>query len=880
MSKTPPKYPLHFFRWFCNPEYAEDIEGDLLERFIKRTNENRAAKWLFTLDVLKLFRPGIIRSFEGSIKLNYYGMFKQNIKLGWRNILKYKAFFGINISGLAIGIATCLMILLFVFDELSYDRYNDKVDRIARIVLIGEVQGESIREAIVPPPAALTLEQEISQVEIGTRLTSRGKPLILHEDKKFRESSFAYADPNFFQVFTLPFIQGDPSTALKEPNAVVITKSESFKYFGKEDAIGKLLEFKEWGKTLKVTGVIEDVPFNSHFHFDLFGSMEGWEASKTPTWLEGDFSSYVLLKEGVDISEVQEQIPSVLAKHLGPQLQKVMGITLEQFEQGGNQIGLFLQPLADVHLHSNFSAASELEPGGDINTVYIFSAIALFVLLVACVNFMNLSTAAASRRSKEVGIKKVLGSAKGQLLVQFLTESFLATLAAMMLAPALVVASLPFFNSLSGKVFHASDFLNLELLLVYALFGFLLSILAGAYPAFVLSSFRPLEALKNKFVNAGGKGMRSSLVVFQFAVSTVLIIGAIIVDQQMSFIQNKDIGYDRDGLIVIKDSWLLGNDQAVFKDELLALSMVENVTNSRYIPTGPSSTSMNTVHLSPDSEDFRRTTAYYVDDRYLPTLGIDLIDGRNFSDDYGAESLNIIVNQTFVEFFQLGDNPIGKQVKATINNDGEKALLNVIGVIQDFHFKPLHKEIEPMMMRYGSNSGLIIRAKTADIPTILQKTEEMWEGLNAEEPFSYALMDDLYRETYLREEGVGTLLRTFAILTILVACLGLFGLVTFTTERRIKEIGIRKVLGSSVSRIVMMLTYDFLKLVGISLMVAIPAGYYLMKLWLADFAYRIDLPLWAFILAGMGTIAISWLTVSAKTLKAATANPVDSLKDE
>ena len=879
---SPPKFFLRFFRWFCHPRLVKPIEGDLMEIYEERVQEMgiRAADKKFIKDVLLLFRKDIIKPATGGQKLNYYGMFKHNIKLGWRNVLKHKAFFGINISGLAIGIATCLVIMLYVFDELRYDQYNEKVDRIARIVLKGQVQGETIKEAVVPPPAAPTFHAELPQVEAATRLLERGIPLVNYQDKKFRESRFAYLDPNFFQVFTLPFIKGDPNTALSKPNSLVITESEATKYFGDEDPIGKMLEFKEWDQSFEITGIIEDVPSNSHFHFDLFGSMLGWENAQSPTWLEGSYSSYLLLKEGSSIAEVQNQIPAVLAKFLGPQLQDAMGISLEQFEESGNQIGLFLQPLADIHLYSDFSSASELEPGGDISSVYIFSAIALFALLVACFNFMNLSTAAASQRSKEVGIKKVLGSAKSQLLIQFLTESFISTFAAMLIAPLLILYSIDLFNEISGKSFFLKDFIQFDLIAGYILFGVVLSLLAGAYPAFVLSSFRPIDALKNKFVNVGGKGLRSSLVVFQFAISTLLIIGTVIVSQQMAFIQNKDIGYDKNGLVVIKDAWLLGDDQYVFRDQLLSLASIENVTVSRYIPAGPSSNSMKTVHLTHYSEEFRRPPVYYIDDQYLSTLGIDLVQGRNFSDDYGSESSNVIVNETFAELFNLGENPIGQSIMTTISNDGDKLPLNVIGVIEDFHFKPLHKEIEPLILLSGSSSGLIIRTKDAEIPTLLVKMADMWDSLSEDEPFSYALLDDLYQETYLRESGVHTLLRVFAILTISVACLGLFGLVTFTTERRIKEIGIRKVLGSSVGGIITMLTFDFLKLVGISLLIAIPIGYYLMNLWLSDFAYRIDLPWWAFVLAALLTVLISWLTVSTKTLKAATSNPVDALKDE
>jgi len=852
---------------------------ELYDERVKQFGKRKADR-KFKLDVLQLFRPSIIKPVDGTYRLTNYGMFKNNLKIGWRNLLKHKGFFAINTGGLAIGIATCLVIMLFVVNELSYDRYNENADQIVRVVLKGEVQGEAIKEAVIPAAAAAAFQREFPEVLKGTRLKTTGIPQITYQSNTFRESRFAYVDPNFFSVFSLPFLKGDARTALKEPYSIVITEREAMKYFGNEDPLGKTLDFKEWKQQYKVTGVIEEVPSNSHFHFDLFGSMEGLQDSKRLTWLEGGYSSYLMLDKSSRYQDLQKKLPALVRKYMGPQLQQAMGVSMAEFESKGNKIGLFLQPLVKVHLYSDFADSSELESGGDINSVYIFSAIALFVLLVACVNFINLSTAAATKRAKEVGIKKVLGSGRNQLITQFLIESSLATLSAMLLAPVLVVMSLPLFNTLSHRVFRVSDFLTLEVSLYYVLFGILISLLAGIYPAFVLSSYKPLAALKSKFAHARGKGIRGGLVIFQFSISVVLIVATIIVDQQMSFIQKKDIGYDKDQMVVVKDSWLLGGNQAVYKEQLLNHSQVENVTRSRYIPAGPSNNSMTGIFLSPESTDFRRTAVYYIDDQYIPTMDMKIMAGRNFSENYGSESSNVIVNETFAEVFGLGDNAVGKTIKASIDNEGGKANMIVIGVIKDFHFKPLHQAIEPLIMMTGSDAGLIIRAKTSDMPQLITDMEKMWNDFNLDEPFSYALLDQLYNQTYLKEQNIGTLLRIFAMLTILVACLGLFGLVTFSAEQRVKEIGIRKVLGSNVTQIISMLSIDYLRLVLISLVIALPIGYYLMKTWLQDFAYRVEMQSWIFALAGISTLLIALLTISFKSTQVAMANPIDSLKDE
>jgi putative ABC transport system permease protein len=879
--KTLPKFADRLLRWLLKVDLVEEISGDLYEYY---TDLSGLPKWkrnvYFWIHFFSFLRPFALRRFSGDHRLTHYGMLQNHFKIAYRNVLKNTGFFAINTGGLTLGIATCLLILLYVVDELSYDRYHVQVDQIVRVVLKGEVQGESIREAVVPAPVVAAFNREIPEVLQGTRLKATSAPLIVSGQAKFRDSQFAFADPNFFSIFSIQFIKGDKNTALADPTSVVLTEKEAIKYFANEDPIGQVLDFKEWGQKFTVTGVIEEIPDNSHFHFDILGSMLGREESKSLTWLEGGYSSYLLLDPATNYKEVEAKLPAIVSKYMGPQLKEAMGVSMQEFEESGNSIGLYLQPLNEVHLYSDFAASSELEPGGNVVSLYIFGAIGLFVLLVACVNFINLSTAASSKRSKEVGIKKVLGSGRGLLLQQFLTESFLSTATAMTIAPLLVWLSIPLFNEISGKLFNISDFFAVEWLLFYVAFGFILTVLAGLYPAFVLSSFQPLAALKNRFSAPGGRGIRSGLVVFQFTISIVMIISTFVVDQQMVFIQDKDIGYDKNQMIVISDSWLLGDQQKLYKDQLLNHTSVVDVSLSQYLPAGPTYTSMTGIHLSLAPGDFRRTPVYYVDEHYLATLGIDLIAGRNFDAAYGDESSHIIVNETFTKLFGLGDDAVGKSVKSSIDNEGGKVDLLIVGVIKDFHFKPLHLVIEPLILLPGSTSGLIVKANSQDMDQVLVDMEILWNDLDADEPFRYSLLDESYKKAYRKEAGVGTLLRVFAILTIIVACLGLLGLMTFTIEQRVKEIGIRKVLGSSAGEIVVMLCFSFLKLVGIAMLIAFPLGYIASNRWLSDFAYRIDIPFWVFFAAGFFAVFIAFLTIGFRTYQAARLNPIVSLQDE
>jgi putative ABC transport system permease protein len=807
-------------------------------------------------------------------------MYRSYLKIGWRNLVKNKGLFAINIAGLALGIGTCLIIMLFVVNELSYDRYNDNADRIVRIVLNGKVNGEVIKEAVTMAPVASTLKNEFPEVVEGTRLRGFGTRKVAYKQTTYRSGRIAFADPNFFKVFTLPFLHGDPHTALVEPRTVVITADEAVKYFGNEDPMNKLLEFKDSGELYKVTGIIADVPVNSHFHFSMFASMEGLANSKDNKWMESNYYTYLLLNEGTDLKEFEAKLPAIIKKYMGPQVEQ-LGMTFEKFTENGNEIGLHVQPLTDIHLYSDFANTSELEAGGDVKTVYIFGAVAVFMLLIACINFMNLSTAGATKRNKEIGVKKVLGSQRSQLIHQFLTESFISTVLAMILAVFIVVLALPLFNQLSGKGLEAGFLLNQYVLA--AIFGLviLITLFSGSYPAFFLSAIKPISALKGKVVDGGrSKGIRSALVVFQFIVSAGLILSILVVSQQMSYIQNKEIGYDRDQLLILRGSSLLGAHEEAFRNQLLSDPRIESVTMSAFVPAGPTDNNMTTVYPGGQHEAIRRAIVYNIDGKYIPTMGMKLQSGRNFSETPATDALNVIINQTAVKALDLGDNPLGQMITVNAGSNGEEKSLTVIGVIKDFHFRSLRESIAPLIMLNRPYGGLILRTKTREMAGILSSIEDQWKSFQTGEPFSYALLDELYNETYLAEQKMGNIMKIFGALTIFVACLGLFGLVTFAAEQRVKEVGIRKVLGANVSEIVSLLSRDLIILVTISLVIALPLGYYLMDKWLQDFAYKIEIRWWAYALAGAITLMIAFFTMSFKTIRSAMANPVESLRSE
>lgn len=811
-------------------------------------------------------------------------MLKNYFKIAWRNLVRNRVFSAINIAGLAIGLGSCMLISLYVIDELSFDRFHDKANRIVRTTFKGTMQGGIINESHAMPPTAAALKADYPEVLESTRLRQGGWPLVLLNNKLYKDEKLAFVDSNFFSVFTLPFVEGSPKTALLEPNTIVLSETTARKYFGKTGVVGKVLTFKDWNKTLRVTGVMKDIPSNSHFRFDLLGSMATLDEAKSTSWMTSEFFTYLVLPEGYDYKKLEAKLPATIDKYISPQLKQSMGVTMAEFRKQGNNLELRLQRLTDIHLHSDFQF--DLDANGDITYVYIFGAVAVMMLLIACINFMNLSTAGSSKRAREVGVRKVMGSEKSELVGQFLTESILLTFLALVLAILLSIVALPVFNELSGKKLSLQWDVVPGLIPALIGFGLFVGVFAGSYPAFFLSSFKPITVLKGgssviKFSSSGKSfNLRSGLVVFQFFMSIILIVGTTVVYQQLQFIRNKKLGYNKDQVIVIP-AWSLGKNTETFRQETMQDSRVARVSLSGYVPAGPSDNNNFTVNPDGKTDLMVKTLRYDIDYDYIPTLGMEMARGRNFSKEYGIDSAGIIINETAVRAFGWTPENAMDRIITRNNNEGKKATYRVIGIVKDFHFRSMHEQIGPLVMTLSKGSGwMMVKTRSAEVSGLLATMKNNWDGFHPDMPFSYTFLDERFNETYKAEQKTGQILGTFAGLTIFVACLGLFGLAAFTAEQRTKEIGVRKVLGASVTGIIALLSRDFLKLVIIALVIATPAAWWLMDRWLQEFAYKIDVTWWMFAIAGALSVLVALCTIAYQSVKAALMNPVESLRSE
>ncbi|MFC5410291.1 ABC transporter permease [Larkinella bovis] len=806
-------------------------------------------------------------------------MLRNYFKIAWRNLIRNRVFSVINIVGLAIGLATCLLISLFVLDELSYDRFHEKADRMVRVVFRGTVQGGKMNEAHVMPPVARTLQADYPEVEEATRLRVGGQPQLRVGDQLFQEERMAFADSNFFQVFSFPLLQGDPKTALTQPNTVILTQPTALKLFGRQQVLGQTIRVKGSDTPLTVTGVMAEIPTNSHFHFDLFISMASLPDAKSPSWMTSEFFTYLVLQKGYDYKKLEAKLPQVTEKYMAPQIEKAFGMPYTLFRQKGNDLGLFLQPLTAIHLYSD--SAYQMEPSGNIQYVYLFGAVAVFVLLIASINFMNLSTAGASKRAKEVGIRKVMGSIRLELAFQFLIESILLTAISLVVALLLVYAALPLFNTLSGKALTFNLVSAPWLLPGVLLFGVLVGVLAGSYPAFFLASFKPVAVLKGRF--SSGKSsisLRSGLVVFQFFIAILLMIGTTVVYRQLDYIQHKNLGYDKEQVLVLSNTWALGPKAEVFRDLLLQDPRVVNVSHSGYIPAGPSNNNNFMVYGDNNSTQIVKTLRYDIDYDYIATLGMKMVAGRNFSKAFGTDSTGILLNETAARLFGWHEKALGHTI-THLDREGISPTYRVIGVVKDFHFRSLHEKISPLVMVLAKTPGtMIVKVKTREMTGLLASVKKQWDSFKPEQPFSYSFLDERFMQTYEAEQKIGKILGIFSGLTIFVACLGLLGLATFTAEQRTKEIGVRKVLGASVGSIVGLLSREFVKLVLIAIMLASPLAWYAMNKWLQAFEYRIAIEWWMFVLAGLLATIVALLTISFQSIKAALMNPVKSLRTE
>ena len=805
-------------------------------------------------------------------------MFKNYFKVALRNLWKNKAFSAINIVGLATGLAVCLLIVLYVVDELSYDKYNINADRIYRLDADIYFNNTSAIFAVAPDPLAPALKRDFPEIEEITRVNYQGGILVKKDNRNVQDNHAAFADSTFFKVFTVPMVEGNPSTALKEPNSIVIDETTAKKYFNRTDVLGKTL-YVDNSTNCKVTGVIKDIPKQSHFHFSFIRP----RGKDNESWLSNNTYNYVLVRPGVTREKLQKDVDATINNYLSKELQEQLHASLKDLENKGNHFIYHATPVTDIHLHSNKSY--EIEANGEMTYVYVFSVIAVLILLIACVNFMNLSTARSANRAKEVGIRKVAGSMRTHLITQFLTESVLLSFISLLLAILLSALLLPFFNQLAGKEMHVGTLFSTWLFPVMLGLIMVVGCIAGSYPAFYLSSFQPIEVLKGKIARGfKSSWLRSGLVVGQFIISIGLIIGTIVIYNQLNYIRSRKIGYNRDQVMVLHNAWYLDKQIHTFRNELLNIPGVTNATISGDLPTGTSFDNEGWFRdAAMDPTKAVVLTNFYVDENYVSTLGMEMSKGRNFSKDFPSDSTGIILNEAAVKVLGFKDPLRETLYRPNFNNGSMNGSVgyHVVGIVKDFNFSSMRQNVGPLLIQLGENWGSIaVRVNTKNLASILSTVETKWKTTTNGQPFNYTFMDDDFNKVYTAEQQTGTLFITFAVFAIFIGCLGLFGLVTYAAEQRTKEIGVRKVLGASVSGIVAMLSKDFAKLVLIASIISFPLAWWGSNLWLQGFAYRISVSWWMFLVAGIAAILIALITVSFQAIKAAVANPVESLRTE
>lgn len=804
-------------------------------------------------------------------------MLSNFFKIALRNIIKHKGISFLNILGLAIGIACSILITVFVMHELSYDKYYEKSDRIYRIAVRASIGDTKIHQTYSSAITFLRLLEEFPEIETGVKFLNLGQIPISFGEQTFFEERFFAVDSTFYDVFSIPLIKGNSSNILAEPYTIVLTESTAIKYFGKTDVIGEIMkvDFRQYGESIsdfKVTGVSEDMPVNSHFHYDLLVSSTSFpEQINSTGWTNNNFISYVVLKEGTLRTGLDEKLPEFTRKYMG-------GEDFDDWVAQGNYWEYFLQPVTEIHLNSDLNG--EFETNGNETYVYILSIISIIILLIACINFMNLSTAKASLRAKEVGIRKVVGSTRSKLIQQFLGESVVMSLLALLLAIVIVFSLMPAYQNLLGKEIDLRLFENPTIIAVLLSLGLIVGIVSGSYPAFFLSSFKPVIVLKgNVDDNKKGSWLRNILVIFQFTISIFLIIGTFTIYNQMKLFQNKKLGFEKEQVMIIMNPGSVNDNIDVFKETLLTHHTISDISGSNTLPGKSFS---NWGFGAEGVEKNFTLNACICDYDFLKTLQMELDQGRFFSRDFPSDSCAAILNESAVKL--LGwENPIGKKINNWATNRGN---FTVIGVIKDYHYESLHQEIRPMALfliggYFQRTQGYIsARLKTENITETVDFVESTWEEFAENMPFEYSFLDEDYENLYINERQTRKLFTIFSILAIFIACLGLFGLASFTAERKTREIGIRKVFGASVPGIVVLLNRNFAIWVLLASLLACPAAWFVMKKWLENFAYRTTISWWMYISAAALALIIAWLVVTYQTYRAALRNPAESLKYE
>lgn len=803
-------------------------------------------------------------------------MFKNYLTTAFRIMLRQKAYAAINITGLSIGIAATLLILLYIADEISYDKFHHGANRIYRVGFAGRLQGNDISTVSSSAVIADAMQKEIPEVSETVRFGLwRTMPMSFGE-KNLTVQYMLVADSNFFKFFSFPVVSGNPETFLKGPNKVVITESAAKRFFGDENPIGKIMLRNSDNKiATEVTGVVKDPPHNSHIIFDMVLSGDSWDYMRDTQWTSNNLYTYFKLHPQGDLENVKKQLTAMATLHMDNELQRIIGETLEQFRAQGNDVGHFLQPLLDIHLRSN--KQDEITPNGNIQYLYIFGAIAGFIIIIACINFMNLSTARSANRAKEVGVRKTIGAFRNRLIFQFLSESMLYSVFSMILALAIIGLSLDAFNTLSGKDLDLSLFFNPLVIGALVVFMLVIGLIAGSYPAFYLTAFKPTEVLKGK-IRAGFRNstLRNVLVVFQFVISIALIFGSVVVYRQLGYLQQKNLGFDKENVVRLLHTLALGNQSQAFKNELNANPAFKGASFANDLP--PNVTWSSVFRKSGSEQDFL-LHIYYVDYDHLATMGYTITSGRFFSRDFKSDTAAIILNET--AFKQMAFKNLDEAEVISFRGDSPQPL-KVIGVLKDFNFQSLRDQVRPIAVLLGGepNLAMAIRLAPGNTQEQIATLETLWKKYAPEAPFEYSFLDQNFDALFRTEQRMSQIILIFTVLAIGIACLGLFGLAAYTAEQRAKEISIRKVMGASVPQLIVLMSKNFTMLVLIAFVIATPLAWYFAESWLEEFANHTSIDVSVAILSGIVAVAIALLTISFQSVKAARENPVKAMRSE
>ncbi len=799
------------------------------------------------------------------------------LKISVRNLISQRGYTLINIFGLAVGIASALLIILYVVDEFSYDKFHPNAKKIYRVCLDAKLQDTELRGPISCVPIGPTSVNEYPDISNFTRIfTFSGDPVVRYEDRTFVEKNFIYADSTFFQVFDgFKLLRGNPASILNRANQMVMTETTARRYFGVEDPVGKIVQLWDNRQNWEVVGVVEDVPTNSHIKFDIIGSFTTLQMAQSTIWIGNNNYSYLLVEEGVESKELDRRFQEMVTTHAGPQFEQFAGITAQEFESSGNRYNYFSQPLLDIHLRSNMPF--EMEKGGNQTMVYVFLLIAVFILVIAAINFMNLATARSARRAKEVGIRKVVGSTRSRLIGQFLTESVLVSTVSLIFAIILIALAIPAFNSIAGKQLELSALpvtLTLGILLATIL---IVGFAAGSYPAFFLANFEPLKVLKGK-LQTGMKNsfLRGALVVIQFIITIGLLVSTFVVYNQMSFIRSKDLGYNQRNLLVINRPYAVSNEKReTFIDELRNIPNVQAVARASSLPTTIIGNTVMQKKGAP-SDDMQSFNYFYAHHDFDKAMGLRMVEGRYFSEDFASDSSAMVINQAAAKAFGFTGPAVGQLVMLNINEER-----TVVGVMEDFHYESLHQKVSPLVIAcHPVYTYLTVRIGDGSTTETIRRIEAKWNEFVSDQAFDYFFMDQAIDNQYSDEKRAGILFSSFSVLAIIIASLGLLGLSSYSAEQRTREIGIRKVLGANIGLVVWLLLSEINRLFVIATLIAWPISWYFMSRWLEDFAFRVGLSPWIFISASVLAYLISVITVSYQALKAAKTNPAITLKYE